>query len=78
MAMYGNGVAADSIADAQWVKASASGPVEDCVEVAQLANGDVAMRNSRYPAGPALVYTRSEFAAFLSGARGGEFDGMTV
>ena len=32
------------------------------------------MRNSRYPDGPALVYTRDEMAAFLFGAKDGEFD----
>jgi nitrogen fixation-related uncharacterized protein len=34
------------------------------------------MRNSRYPAGPALVYTRAEVAAFLAGVKSGEFDDL--
>jgi len=42
--------------------------------VAALSTGEVAMRNSRFPAGPALVYTRAEMAAFLAGAKDGEFD----
>jgi hypothetical protein len=32
------------------------------------------MRNSRDPHGPALVYTPAEIAAFLAGAKEGEFD----
>jgi len=32
------------------------------------------MRNSRHPAGPALVFTAAEWAAFLDGARDGDFD----
>ncbi|MFE7385889.1 DUF397 domain-containing protein, partial [Streptomyces zhihengii] len=34
------------------------------------------MRNSRDPQGPALVYTRDEVAAFVAGARDGDFDAM--
>ncbi|WP_435124463.1 DUF397 domain-containing protein [Actinacidiphila sp. bgisy144] len=75
--MYDNGVRADSIVDARWVKSTASAPKGDCVEVAKLANGDVAVRNSRHTKGPALVYTRSEFRAFVAGARAGDFDTMT-
>jgi hypothetical protein len=39
-----------------------------------LPDGEVAVRNSRFPGGPALVYTRAEIAAFLAGAKDGEFD----
>lgn len=74
---YDNGVPAASITEAAWVKASASGPTEDCIEVTGLTDGGVAMRNSRDPEGPALVYTRSEFDAFVLGARAGEFDAVT-
>jgi hypothetical protein len=57
-----------------WIKSSHSGPTGgNCVEVAFLADGDVAMRNSRHPDGPELVFTRAEWAAFIGGARDGEF-----
>jgi hypothetical protein len=72
-----NGIPADQLA-AAWRKSSASNPSGSCVEVAALADGTVAVRNSRFPAGPALVYTRAEVAAFLAGAKKGEFDDLSV
>ncbi len=57
-----------------WLKSSYSGPTGgNCVEVAFLAEGDVAVRNSRHPDGPALVFTKAEWQAFLAGTRDGEF-----
>jgi hypothetical protein len=44
--------------------------------VAALPDGAIAVRNSRDPAGPALVYTRAEVAAFLTGVKNGEFDDL--
>jgi len=68
-----NGMPASEIS-APWVKSSYSGPQGNCVEVARLADGGVAMRHSRHPDGPALVFTGAEWVAFLSGARDGEFE----
>jgi hypothetical protein len=34
------------------------------------------MRNSRFPAGPALIYTRAEISAFLAALKNGEFDDL--
>ena len=60
---------------ATWTKSSYSGPTGgNCAEIAFLADGEVAMRNSREPDGPALVFTAAEWNAFLAGARDGEFD----
>ncbi|MFC8516507.1 DUF397 domain-containing protein [Streptomyces sp. NPDC057257] len=68
-----NGVRASSL-DVRWVKSRHSNAEGNCVEVAALAEGGVAIRNSRDPHGPALIYTPDEVAAFLAGAREGEFD----
>ena len=38
--------------------------------------GAIAVRNSRYPSGPALIYTRAEVEAFLTGVKNGEFDDL--
>jgi hypothetical protein len=59
---------------ATWRKSRHSNPSGNCVEVAALPGGDLAIRNSRHPAGPALIWPRAEFAAFLAGVRAGDFD----
>jgi hypothetical protein len=46
---------------------------ENCVEVA-LAEGGVAVRDSRHPEGPILLFTHAEWEAFVEGAKDGEFD----
>lgn len=71
-----NGMSAGDLGGVEWRKSSASNPSGNCVEVAVVADGGVAVRNSRYPDGPALVYTRGEVAAFLAGVRNGEFDDL--
>jgi hypothetical protein len=79
MVTYGNGVAASSISGVLWVKSSASNPQGgNCVEFAELSSGEVAVRNSRFPDGPALVFTRPEIAALLVGVRQGEFDALAA
>lgn len=58
----------------EWVKSSYSGPTGgNCVEVAFLEDGQVAVRNSRHPSGPALVFSAPEWDAFMHGAKDGEF-----
>ena len=69
-----NGIAADQLVSARWRKSTASNPSGSCVEVAELADGAIAVRNSRHPAGPALVFTAGEWDAFVGGARDGDFD----
>lgn len=69
-----NGIPAAALTDVTWKKSQHSNPNGACVEVAALPDGEVAIRNSRFPSGPALVCTRAEIAAFLAGAKDGEFD----
>ena len=66
-----NGMPAAELTDVTWQKSKHSNPNGACVEVAVLPDGEIAIRNSRFPGGPALVYTRAEIAAFLAGARTG-------
>jgi hypothetical protein len=72
MNTIGNGTTASHISG-RWVKSSYSGPQGNCVEIARISDGGVAVRNSRHPDGPALVFTAAEWDAFLSGAQDGEF-----
>ncbi|GAA3847214.1 DUF397 domain-containing protein [Saccharothrix violaceirubra] len=71
-----NGMSAASLQGVTWRKSARSGALGNCVEIAELAGGDVAVRNSRFPDGPALVYTRSEITAFVAGIKDGEFDDL--
>ncbi|MFE6719385.1 DUF397 domain-containing protein [Streptomyces albidoflavus] len=59
--------------NANWQKARASINDGNCVEVAATSEG-VAMRNSRFPGDPALLFTEAEMTAFLDGVKAGEFD----
>jgi hypothetical protein len=69
-----NGMNAATLDGAAWVKSRRSGPTGgNCVEVAFLADGEVAMRNSRHPDGPALLFSKAEWDAFVGGAKDGEF-----
>jgi hypothetical protein len=70
-----NGVRASRLRHAAWRKSRHSNPSGNCVEAALLPAGGVAVRNSRYPDGPALIFTQAEWDAFILGARDGEFDG---
>jgi hypothetical protein len=74
MSSIHNGMDASALTDVTWIKSQRSGPTGgNCVEIAFLAGGQIAMRNSRHPSGPALIFTRSEWDAFLGGAKEGEF-----
>jgi hypothetical protein len=66
----------DNYETVQWRKSTASNPSGNCVELAELAGGDVALRNSRFPAGPVLVGSRAAVAAFVHAARSGELDDL--
>ncbi|MEU4092818.1 DUF397 domain-containing protein [Streptomyces sp. NPDC026673] len=66
---------ARDLSEARWVKSSkSSGPYRpDCVEVAELGDGSVAVRDSNNKDMPPLRFTASEWAAFRDGVRDGEF-----
>jgi hypothetical protein len=74
MSSIRNGMDASALVGVRWIKSRRSGPTGgNCVEVAFLSGGEIAMRNSRHPSGPALIFTRAEWDAFLGGAKDGEF-----
>lgn len=69
-----NGTPAGQLPVVRWQKSGRSNPSGNCVEIASLPDGGIAVRNSRDPEGPALIYTVDELAAFIAGARDGDFD----
>lgn len=69
-----SGVRADRIEGAVWRKSRHSAPGGNCVELAVLSPDRVAVRDSRHPDGPALVYGAAEMAAFISAVAEGQFD----
>ncbi|HEX5741078.1 MAG TPA: DUF397 domain-containing protein [Pilimelia sp.] len=65
---------ASELGPVTWTKSSHSSADGQCVEWAYLGGGAVAVRDSKDPAGSALVFTRAEWSAFLAGVRDGEAD----
>ncbi|MGH3343483.1 MAG: DUF397 domain-containing protein [Carbonactinosporaceae bacterium] len=63
----------NDLSDAAWRKSRRSNADRACVEVAFLDGGAVAVRDSKDPTGPKLVFTRNEWDAFTGGVVDGEF-----
>jgi Domain of unknown function (DUF397) len=59
---------------AVWRKSARSNNGGACVEVACNLPGLVAVRDSKDPDGPALIFTPDEWDAFLGGVLDGEFN----
>ena len=72
-----NGVPAGQLNATGWRKSGRSSPQGNCVELTELTDSPaIAVRNSRDPQGPALIYTRAEIAALIEGVKMGEFDDL--
>ncbi|MGY0231810.1 DUF397 domain-containing protein [Longispora urticae] len=54
-----------------WRKSTrSSGQDNNCVEVADNIPGVVGVRDSKFPAGPALAFDASDWVAFTEGVKG--------
>ncbi|HEX9538349.1 MAG TPA: DUF397 domain-containing protein [Streptosporangiaceae bacterium] len=63
------------LTQAVWRKSTFSnGSGGDCVEVARNLPGIVAVRDSKDPHGPALIFTPGEWRTFAAGVKSGGFD----
>ena len=71
-----NGMPATELRNVTWRKSRHSNSQGTCVELAGLPGGEIAVRNSRHPDSPALIYTPAEMDAFIRGAKDGEFDDL--
>ncbi|MGW0891053.1 DUF397 domain-containing protein [Saccharopolyspora sp. NPDC002578] len=71
----------DPLENTEWRKSSFSGGGSNgggqCVEAAALADGRVAVRNSKRPEDGAVLFTRAEMLAWVQGIKAGEFDDLT-
>lgn len=67
------------LATAKWFKSSRSNAENNCVEVAFLDDGEVALRDTKDDGhGPILVFTPAEWTAFIGGVQDGEFNHPTA
>ncbi|MGK5630926.1 DUF397 domain-containing protein [Streptomyces sp. URMC 123] len=64
----------ETLTDAPWQRSSFSTGMNNCVETAPFGSGTLAVRDSKNPAGPALLFPRPAWAAFLAAVREGAFD----
>ena len=71
-----NGMLAGGLTAARWRKSGRSSAQGNCVETAKVRGDQVAVRNSRHPEGPALVFNKAEMRAFVEGAKDGDFDDL--
>lgn len=73
--MNGNDELAIELASATWRKATKSGSNGgNCLEVAPLSGGRVGIRDTEAPDNPPFVVHSAVWAAFIEGAKQGEFD----
>jgi hypothetical protein len=60
----------------RWVKSSQSFANGNCVQIAELPDGQIGIRDSKSPHGPILRFTPDEWDAFTAGVLNGEFDNL--
>jgi hypothetical protein len=68
-------MSASDVSGARWTKSTRSQNGQSCVEWSlDHKPGQISVRDSKDPNGPALNFTPAEWEAFVAGVRDGEFD----
>lgn len=67
---------ADQLATARWRISSFSG-AHNCVAVARLDDGSVAVRNSNHPEATALLLSADSVRVWIDGVKAGDLDGLS-
>lgn len=70
--MAGSGMPARQPGQLRWRKSRHSNPSGNCVEVAGLPAGGMAVRDSKDPGGPVLIVAASDWRAFVRAVQGGD------
>jgi hypothetical protein len=71
------GVTPAQVRGAFWRKSSFSNYDGSCVEIARLLSDSIGVRDTKDNGGePVLIFTDSEWSAFISGAKAGQFDNI--
>lgn len=67
--------AGSELAGPRWIKSSYSGTGGgNCVEVARPTTGYRAVRDSKNPTGPTLIFSHAQWATFTTGIHAGKSD----
>ena len=69
-----NGMPATSLGTSGWSKPWSGSNGGCCLEAKKLPEGQIALRQSADPDGPALILTTAEIRAFIDGAKAGVAD----
>lgn len=70
----GNCVEVADLTGAAWRKSTRSNGGGDCVEVADNLTGVVAVRDSKDPTGPALIFAPTTWTTFVDTLKAGRLD----
>ncbi|WP_067694285.1 DUF397 domain-containing protein [Nocardia jejuensis] len=71
--MYSTEILIAELLQLIWFKADRSLANSQCVEVAHVSGRRIAMRDSKDPGGPMLVFEPDQWENFLAGARDNQF-----
>lgn len=73
--LHSHGVTTHDIGRAFWRKSTFSNMNGNCVQMGQLSPNRIGVRDTKdNGAGPVLIFTTSEWDAFIAGAKAGQFD----